>query len=262
MFDQVGPGGAVLLRIFAATLVLLVIWRPRLEQRTRAEWRLAALFGFVLAGMNAAFYHAIQRIPLGVAVTLEFIGPLSVAVVGSRRRLDLLWVALAAAGIIALLHLGHGGLDGEGVALALTAGALWGTYIHVNARVGQVFADGSGLAMAMAVASLLVLPLGIAEGGAGLLTPRVLLLGAGVGVLSSVIPYSFELEALRRIAPAVFGVLMSLEPATAALAGLIVIGQSLSVRDLVGIGLVVVASAGASVGTRTSSAAATAQVER
>lgn len=262
LFDRIGPGGAVLLRILTATVVLLAIWRPRVVGRTRSEWRLAGLFGFVLAGMNLAFYHAIQRIPLGVAVTLEFIGPLTVAVAGSRRRLDLLWVGLAAAGIVTLLHVGRGGLNAGGVALALTAGALWGTYIHVNARVGRAFADGSGLALAMGIASVLVLPVGIAEGGAGLVTPRALLLGAGVGILSSVIPYSFELEALRRIAPGVFGVLMSLEPAMAALAGFVVIGQSLSIRDVIGIGLVVVASAGASRWLRTSSAAAVAQVER
>ncbi len=246
LFGTIGAGGAVLLRLVAASVILLAVWRPRLTGRGRHEWRLAVLFGAVLAGMNLAFYHAIARIPLGVAVTIEFVGPLGVAVVGSRRRLDLVWVALAAVGIVALLHGSGHGLDALGVAFAVLAGVLWGIYIHVNARLGRTFADGSGLALAMCVASLLALPAGIAEGGAGVVAPRALALGAAVGLLSSAIPYSFELEALRRIAPGAFGVFMSLEPGMAALAGFVLVGQSLAGRELVGIGLVVIASLGAS----------------
>ena len=250
LFHHVGPGGAALLRLLTASLILLAIWRPRVAGRTRRELGLAALFGAVLAAMNLSFYHAIDRIPLGVAVTIEFVGPLGVAVLGSRRRLDLVWVGLAALGITALLHGDPHSLDPLGVGLALLAGILWGAYIHVNARLGRAFADGSGLALAMCVATLLALPVGAAEAGSQLFSPHVLLLGAVVGVLSSAIPYSFELEALRRIATNVFGVLMSLEPAMAALAGLIVIGQSLSSRQVVGIGFVIVASLGASWGAR------------
>jgi inner membrane transporter RhtA len=234
--------------------VLLAIWRPRLRGRTRAELGLAALFGAVLAGMNLSFYHAIERIPLGVGVTIEFVGPLTVAVLGSRRRLDLLWVVLALGGILALLHGDTHSLNRLGVALALVAGALWGFYIVINARLGRAFADGSGLALAMCVATVLALPVGVAEAGARLISPHVLLLGAAVGMLSSAIPYSLELEALRRISTGVFGVLMSLEPAMAALAGFVVIGQSLGARELLGIGLVVVASFGASLATRAGSA--------
>jgi inner membrane transporter RhtA len=246
LFHSIGPGGAVFLRLLTATVVLLAIWRPRLAGRTRAELGLAALFGLVLAGMNLSFYHAIQRIPLGVAVTIEFVGPLGVAVLGSRRRLDLVWVGLASVGILALLGGDPHRLDPLGIGLAVLAGVFWGIYIHVNARLGQAFSDGSGLALAMAVATVLAIPAGLIEAGSRLVSPHALVLGAAVGVLSSAIPYSFEMEALRRIATNVFGVLMSLEPAVAALIGFVVIGQSLGLREVAGIGLVVAASLGAS----------------
>ncbi len=246
LFAQVGPGGAVLLRLVTASAALLVLWRPRVRDHTRREWLLATVFGLTLAGMNLSFYQAIHRIPLGVAVTLEFVGPLAVAVGGSRRRTDLVWVALAAAGILALTRGGTHGLNALGVAFALIAGAFWGAYILLNARLGKAFEGGAGLALAMCVASVAALPVGLSEGGTHLLEPRSLLLGATVGMLSSAIPYSFELEALRRIAVSVFGVLMSLEPAMAGLAGFLVLGQGLSVRALVGIALVVAASVGAS----------------
>jgi inner membrane transporter RhtA len=250
LFARVGPSGAVLLRLTSASIVLLALWRPRLRGSTRRELALAVTFGLVLAGMNLSFYQAIHRIPLGIAVTIEFVGPLAVAVSGSRRMVDLVWVALAAAGILALTHGGTHGLNGLGIAFALLAGGLWAGYILLNARVGRAFPGGVGLALSMCVSSLVALPVGVAEGGGHLLEPRSLVLGAAVGMLSSAIPYSFELEALRRIAPHVFGVLMSLEPAMAALAGLIVLGQGLTGRALVGMALVVVASIGAARGTR------------
>jgi inner membrane transporter RhtA len=246
VFNRVGPGGAVLLRLVTASVVLVLLWRPAVRTRSPRDLLMAALFGFVLAAMNLTFYESIKRIPLGVGVTIEFIGPLTVAIAGSRRRLDLLWVALAAVGIVALMRGDVHGLNTLGVVFALIAGGMWGSYILVNARVGRAFEEGTGLAIAMCVASLLALPVGIAEGGAKLVQPHVLLVGLGVGMLSSAIPYTLEMEALRRIATNVFGVLMSLEPAMAALAGFIVIGQGLSARELVGIGLVVVASVGAS----------------
>jgi inner membrane transporter RhtA len=246
LFARIGPGGAVLLRLLTASVILLIIFRPRVRTRTRRELLLAALFGLVLAAMNLTFYQAIQRIPLGLAVTIEFIGPLVVAVAGSRQRVDLVWIGLAAAGILALTHGAAHGLDTLGVVLALLAGCMWGTYILVNARVGRAFEGGTGLALAMCVATILALPAGVIEGGAQLIQPRSLALGAAVGILSSAIPYSFEMEALRRMATSVFGVLMSLEPAMAALAGFLVLGQGLSGRELAGIALVVVASVGAS----------------
>lgn len=246
LFAQVGPGGAVLLRLLFGTIIVLALWRPRLRGRSGRELMLAAAFGLVLAGMNLSFYYAIHRIPLGIAVAIEFIGPLGVAVAGSRRWIDVLWVALAAAGIVALTRGQTHGLDALGAALALVAGGLWAAYILLNARVGRAYERGTGLALALCVALVVTIPVGVVEGGGHLLDGRSLGLGAAVGLLSSAIPYSFEVEALRRIRPAVFGVLMSLEPAIAALAGLIVLGQSLSAREIVGIALVVCASTGAS----------------
>lgn len=246
LFARIGPGGAVLLRLLFGAIIVVGLWRPRLRGRSRRDLALAAVFGLVLAGMNFSFYSAIHRIPLGIGVTLEFVGPLAVAIGGSRRRIDLLWVALAAAGILALAHGQTHGLDALGAGLALLAGCLWGTYILVNARVGRVFERGTGLALALCVSLVVMIPVGVAQGGSRLLEPRSLALGAAVGMLSSAIPYSFEIEALRRIAPPVFGVLMSIEPAMAAIAGLIVLGQGLSARAIAGIALVVCASVGAS----------------
>jgi inner membrane transporter RhtA len=250
LFARVGPGGAVLLRLVSASVVLVAAWRPRLRGRTSRELVLAVAFGLVLAGMNLTFYAALHRIPLGIAVSIEFLGPLAVAVGGSRRPIDLVWVALAALGILALTHGGTRHLSAVGVGLALAAGCLWAAYILLNARVGRAFEGGAGLALAMCIGSVAALPVGVIDGGAHLLEPRSLALGTAVGLLSSAIPYSLELEALRRIAVSVFGVLMSLEPAMAALAGLIVLGQGLSPRALAGIALVVAASAGASLQTR------------
>ena len=252
LFARIGPGGAVWLRLVLGTVILLLLWRPRLRPRayTRQQLLLACLFGLVLGFMNLSFYSAIHRIPLGIAVTLEFVGPLTVAVAGSRRPIDLAWVAIAAVGIIALTQGDTHHLNALGVAFALLAGALWGTYIIVNARVGRAFAGGTGLTLAMCVASVVILPFGIAQGGSRLLEPRSLALGAAVGLLSSAIPYSCEIEALRRIRASVFGVLMSIEPAMAALAGFIVLGQSLGARTLLGMALVVVASVGAARRTR------------
>jgi len=252
LFDEAGPAGTVLLRVGFAALVLWLVWRPRPAAHARRDLRLAAVFGVTLAGMNLAFYEALDRVPLGVAVTLEFVGPLGVAVAVSRRPLDLVWVALAAGGIVALADLGGGSVDAAGVALALLAGCFWAAYILVNERVGRSFPGGGGLALAMAVAAALLVPAGVADGGGALLDPRVLAIGAAVAMLSSAIPYSLELEALRRIPAGVFGVLMSLEPAVAALAGLAILGEVLGAREWAGIALVVAASAGAARGARVS----------
>lgn len=245
LFDDVGPGGTVFLRVALAAAVLAALWRPRLRGRAREEWLLVLAFGVSLAGMNFAFYSALDRIPLGVAVTLEFVGPLGVAVALSRRAIDLLWVGLAAGGILLLADLEGGGTDRAGMALAFLAGAFWAAYILLGARVGRRLPGGGGLAIALVLAGLLLLPVGAAEGGMELLDPAVLGAGLVVAMLSSAIPYSLELEALRRLPARVFGVLMSLEPAMAALAGFVVLGEVLEARELAGIGLVAAASAGA-----------------
>lgn len=250
LFAWVGPSGAVLLRMLTAALILLATSPPRLRGRALSGLPLAVVFGLVLAGMTLSFYNALHRIPLGIAVALEFVGPLTVAVAGSRRPIDLVWVALAVGGILALTRGGAEPISGLGVFFALLAGALWGCYILLSARVGQAFERGAGLTVALCVAALVTLPVGIAGAGSHLLEPRSLALGAAVGLLSSAIPFSFEMEALRRIAASLFGVLMSLEPAMAALAGFIVLGQQLSARAVLGIALVVAASVGASMRSR------------
>jgi inner membrane transporter RhtA len=249
LFDEVGPGGAVFLRVLFAALVLAAVWRPATGGRARTDRRLLLAFGFVLVAMNLSFYEALDRIPLGIAVTLEFVGPLGVAVAGSRRPLDVLWVVLAAGGILLLSDFGAADLDGLGVALALTAGAFWAAYILLSVRVGRAFEGGQGLALAMLAGAAMLAPVGVADGGGDLLSAEVLAIGAAVAVLSSAIPYTLEMESLRRMPEGVFGVLMSLEPAMAALAGFIVLGEGLASRELVAIVLVVAASAGAARGT-------------
>ncbi len=246
LFDQLGPAGAVLLRSLFAAVVLVAIWRPSLRGHSHEALRATALFGISLAGMNLCFYEALDRLPLGIAVTLEFVGPLGVAVISTRRAIDVLWAVLAAAGIVLLSGgISGPGIDGLGAALALVAGCFWGAYILIGGALGRIFEGGTGLALAMAISALLVAAPGIVDGGADLLDPRLLALGAAVAILSSVIPYSFEFEALRRLPAGVFGVLMSLEPAVAALIGVIALGQDLAPREIVSIGLVVAASAGA-----------------
>ena len=177
-------------------------------------------------------------------MTLEFAGPLGIALVGSRRRLDLLWGVLAVAGILVLSPLG-GTVDPLGAALALLGGAFWAGYILLSARIGRTIPGGGGLALAMAVAAIVTLPFGLAAGGQVAADPRVLLVALGVALLSSVVPVSLELEALRRMPVRVFGVLMSLEPALAALVGLVLLGEMLGMREIGAIGLVVTASLGA-----------------
>jgi inner membrane transporter RhtA len=248
LFDEIGPGGTVFLRVAFAAIVLMAVWRPALRGRSSADWRLMLAFGFALVAMNLSYYEALNRIPLGIAVTFEFVGPLGVAVAGSRHALDLVWVALAAAGILLLSDFGTADLDRLGVALALLAGCFWAAYILLSARVGQRFPGGQGLALAMAAGALMLAPVGAGDGGAELIGVEVLAIGFAVAILSSVIPYTLELEALRRMPAGVFGVLMSLEPAAATLAGFLVLGEDLAARELVAIGLVVAASAGAARG--------------
>ncbi|MER7080946.1 DMT family transporter [Saccharopolyspora kobensis] len=243
LFTMAGASGVVALRLTFAALILLAVWRPslRMDRRTLA---VVAGYGAVLAGMNVCIYQAFERIPLGAAVTIEFLGPLVVAVVGSRRKLDLVWAALAGLGVFLLARV-EGGLDPVGVGFALAAGAMWAGYILVGAKLGSRTTGGSGLALGMAFGALVAAPFGIAEAGTALLHPAVLVAGLVVALMSSVIPYSLELEALRRMPPRVFGVLMSLEPAVAALAGLLVLGELLGAWQWVAIACVVIASVGA-----------------
>ena len=245
LFASIGPGGTVLLRIGYAAVILLILRRPKLTGHSRSAYLTAFLFGVNLAAMNFCFYEALNRIPLGIAVTLEFIGPLGVAVVGSRRALDLLWVGLAAGGIVLLAPWGGLRFDLIGMALALVTAALWASYILLSPRVGRAFPGSSGLVIALLVGTVLLLPVGLNGTTTSFGRPDVLIAGLVVAVLSSVITFSFEMAALQRMEARVFGVLMSIEPAIGALVGLVVLGQTLDPRAIAAVACVVFASIGA-----------------
>lgn len=245
LMPRAGALGVVTLRLLVAAIVLLVVCRPRLRGHSRADWGTVVAFGVTMGAMNGLFYQAVDRIPLGPAVTLEVLGPLALSVFASRRALNAVWAALALVGVFLLGGGGFDTLDPVGVAYALGAGAMWATYILFSARTGRRFPQADGLALAMAVAALLFLPLGIAESGGKLLDPTTLLLGAGVAVLSSVLPYTLELLALRRLPASTFAILMSLEPAIAATAGFLILHQSLSALQALAIAFVIAASMGA-----------------
>jgi inner membrane transporter RhtA len=249
LFPFLGPTGTVFVRVAFGALILLAIARPRLSGLTAAQWRGVVPFGLIIAGMNLCFYQSIARIPLGIAVTIEFLGPLGVAIAGSRKAVDFIWAALAAAGV-AMLSLTGGSVTLVGVLFALGAAVGWASYILLSQRVGRLVAGPDGLALALAVGGLALAPFGIAGAGTRLLNLRNLGLGLVVAILSSAIPFSLEFAALRRLSSQVFGILMSLEPAMGAAAGFLLLGQLLSLRDLAAIGLVTVASAGATLASR------------
>ncbi|HET6626000.1 MAG TPA: EamA family transporter [Nocardioidaceae bacterium] len=244
LFPLVPPTAMVWLRLVTSALFFMAIGRPRLRGRTREDWAVALAFGVTLMTMNWAIYQSFARIPLGIAVTIEFLGPLTVAVVGSRRPRDLVWVGLAGVGV-AMLGLTRTDLTAAGVLFALLAAAAWAGYILLSARTGRRWSGISGLAIASLVGTVALAPPAVIEAGSGLLQPKVLLIGAAVGLLSSVIPYSLELTALRRIRPGVFGILMSLEPAAAALAAMVLLAEFLSVPQWLAVACVIGASVGA-----------------
>jgi inner membrane transporter RhtA len=245
VFDDLGPGGAVWLRTVFAAIVLAALWRPAREALRGSTLRDILAFGLVLAAMNFSFYLALDRLPLGIAVTLEFTGPLAVAVAQSKRRSDLLWAAMAFAGIVLLAPSFGNGLDLVGVFFALLAGAMWAAYLLLSTRVGRGPAGRGGLSAAMVFGSFLLLPAGLIQGGSELLDPHLLLIGFGVATLSSAVPYVAEMEALRRLSAGTVGVLLSLEPAAAALIGFVALDQDLPLREIAAIVLVVAASFGA-----------------
>ncbi len=246
LFDVLSPMGIVFLRVGFAAIMLMLVCRPPIRVGLRANPIALTAFGLALALMNLSFYLASERIPLGIAVTVEFIGPLGVAIAHSRRWLDGLWVVLAGVGILLLAPIGNATFDPVGIALAALAGAFWASYILLSARVGRIAAGGSGLALAMTLGAIALLPVGLIGGGRALLQPKLLLLGFGVAMLSSALPYSLELIALRSMPLRVFGVLMSLEPATAALVGFLMLGETLEPQAMMAIVLVSAAAAGSS----------------
>lgn len=243
LIPVIGAGGSVVMRLLFATAILYAVFRPSWRGHSRAAWRTVILFGVALGLMNFTFYWSLAYLPIGVAVTIEFIGPLTLAAVMSRRFLDFVAVAAAAGGVLLISGTFHdlGALPWQGIALALAAGGFWAAYIIFSGRTGAAFARLDGLVWAMIVATLVTLPFGI--GSVTSWTGGSLVKGLGIAVLSSVLPYSLELLALRSLAANVFGILLSLEPAFAALAGFLVLGQVLSGVQLLGMALVIAASA-------------------
>ena len=245
LFPQVGSLGTTALRVGFSALLMLLIWRPWRWALTRADAISLLRYGVALGFMNLLFYQSLKTIPFGVAVAIEFSGPLAVACFGSRRRIDFVWIALAIAGLGLLLPLGHdvSSLDPVGVAYALAAAVCWATYIVFGKRVGHLHA-GHSVALGLSVAALTVVPFGIVHAGADLLQPGVLALGLVVAAISSAIPISLEMVALKRLTPGAFGVMISLEPAVAALLGLIILDEQLTALQWLAIVLVMGAAVG------------------
>ncbi|GGK74583.1 membrane protein [Ornithinimicrobium pekingense] len=245
LLPLVGVFGSVALRLGLAALILGLAIRPRLRGRSRKDWAVVGLFALALSAMNLTFYGSLTRLPIGVAVTIEFLGPLALAAVLSRRARDLVAVAAALVGVVLIseaLTTPWSELDLVGIGLAAAAGACWAAYIVLSRRTGARFAGLDGIALCMLIGTVLTLPVGLATAGSALWQPEALVKGLGIALLSSAIPYSLELLALRRLSPGTFGVLLSLEPAAAALAGLLVLSQVLSLVQVLGMTLVVVAS--------------------
>ena len=245
LFPSVGAIGMVSLRLAFSAIVLLAVARPRLRGHSRSDWLTVITFGITLALLNALFYEALARVPLGATITIEVLGPLVLSVVISRRASSWLWAVLALSGVVILSQGSFGELDPVGVAFAFGAAAMWAVYILLSARTGARFPRLDGLALAMAVGAVITVPFGIASAGPMIYRPSILLLGAAVALLSSTIPYTLELIALRRLPSATFSILMSLSPAIATTAGFLILGQKFTAMALVAIGLVIAASIGA-----------------
>lgn len=249
LFESLPPSAVVSLRLLTSAIVLLVatrtVVRAEFQGSSRANLVVVIGFGLALATMNFAIYESFSRIPLGIAVTIEFLGPLGVSVAFSRHKIDIVWVGLAAIGVVLLARGDSRELDVAGVAFALVAAAGWASYILLSAETGKRFSGASGLAIASVVGTIAVAPIGIPTGSPDMWRPDLLSLGLAIGLLSSVIPYTLELEALRRLSPRVFGILMSLEPAVAALVGLVVLSEVLQLREWAAIGCVIAACVGA-----------------
>lgn len=256
LFPVLGATGTAGIRIGLSALMLLAAFRPSVTRLTGEQWRAVVPYGITLGAMNVLFYLALARVPLGLAVTLEFVGPLGVAVTHSRRALDLLWVVMAAAGIALIAPWSAQGIDPVGALFALLAGACWAGYIVLGGRLSRVLSGGAAVATGMVVATLVILPFAVAGGTLGRLTPLLLGAGALVALLSSALPYTCEMHALRTMPSRTFSIFMSLEPAVAALAGLAFLGERLGPLQWLSVGLVIAASAGAAVTSREAARAA------
>jgi inner membrane transporter RhtA len=252
IFGPLGPAGVTFVRAATAAMIIAAVWRPWRRKVARADWPTLLGYGASIGLMNLLFYEAVARVPFGIAVAFEFCGPLAVALFAARRPLDFAWVALAVAGLALLLPIGHnvGRLDTAGVAFALGAGACWAIYILIGGRAGRRLHGGHVTAIGMIVATLVVAPVGIARGGAALLDWHPLLIGVGVGLMSGAIPFSLEMFALARLPRRTFSILLSMEPAVAALAGWAMLGERLTPLQTLAIGCVVTASIGSAANAR------------
>ncbi len=248
LFPVVGAQGTTAVRVGFSALLLLLFWRPWRWALSGADARTVALYGAALGAMNLCFYMSLRTIPFGIAVAIEFAGPLAVALFSSRRPLDFLWVLQAAAGLALLLPLGHdvSTLDPAGVLFALAAAVFWATYIIFGKRASHLHA-GHSVSLGLFVAALVVVPVGVAHAGGALLSPVILATGLGVALISSAIPISLEMVALKRLSPQAFGIMASMEPAVAALLALALLGEYLSAMQWLAIALIVAASVGSSV---------------
>lgn len=251
LIPVLGAPGTTALRLGLSALLLVVVQRPWRSVPSRSAWKWILAYGASLGAMNAVFYVALGRIPLGIAVAIEFVGPLGVAVWASRRRIDYLWVALAALGLALLLPMqsGAAALDPLGVLCALAAGVGWALYIIFGQKAGRAH-GATAATWGLMVAALLTVPLGVVDAGVRLIDPDILPFGVGVAIFSSALPYTLEMIALRRLSTKVFGTLMSFEPAMAAVAGVVLLHERLTVMQWSAIAAIVVASIGAVKGER------------
>lgn len=244
LFPAIGAAGTASLRIGISALILLLAYRPNLKQITPNQWKIVVPYGLTLGAMNLIFYLAIERIPIGLAVTLEFIGPLLLAIIGSKRLLDYCWVLLAGLGIALIAPWSNDRVDLLGVFFALLAGALWAAYIILGGKVSKIMHDGQAVATGMLFAAILILPFGFYENGLANLTPKFLGMGAALALLSSAIPFTLEMKALGQLPPRTFSILMSLEPAAAAVCAFIFLQENLNFYEILAVVCVVIASAG------------------
>jgi inner membrane transporter RhtA len=250
LFPAIGAAGTASLRIGISAIILLAVYRPNLFKITTSQWKFVIPYGLSLGAMNLIFYLAIERIPLGLAVTLEFIGPLLVAVWGSKRLIDFLWILLAAAGIILIAPWSNSGIDVLGMVLALLAGGFWAAYIILGGKISKIMKGGDAVATGMIFATILIVPIGIIGNGLNSLTPTYFYLGIALALLSSAIPFTLEMKALGQLPARTFSILMSLEPAAASICALIFLQEYLTINELLAVVFVVTASAGSTMTTK------------
>ena len=251
LFPVVGAQGTTAVRVGLSALLMLMLWRPWRWRLSRADAQAVALYGAALGAMNIMFYLSLQTLPFGLAVAIEFAGPLAVAIWSSRRAVDFVWVALAIVGLALLLPLGLSGstLDPLGVLYAVGAAVFWALYIVFGKRAGHLHA-GQSVSLGLLVAALVVVPVGVAHAGAALLSPSVLLVGVAVAAISSALPISLEMMALKRLPKEAFGIMISMEPAVAALLALALLGERLDTVQWLAIGCIVAASMGSAATAR------------